>query len=92
MRIETTSIREYVTSWLVAFVQSKCKHNGDIVRADLLQGDAVWRHDNTNFEVPYCSICGSVKIYNRPNWEIIYPITWVNPFRTFIKGLRLGER
>lgn len=51
----------YLTDQLLAFLQRRCDHPGNMVAADILEGCAA------GIEVKYCRRCGSVKTDWHPN-------------------------
>jgi hypothetical protein len=57
------SIFTYIEDQLLARIQKRCEHPGNMVAADILEGNQI------GLEVKHCRRCGSVKIEWKPLFE-----------------------
>ena len=63
----------YLQDCVLAFLQRRCPHPGEMVAVDILEGDA------RELEIAYCRRCGSVKISRdgkQSTWRRPDPHLW----------------
>lgn len=58
-----------VWAWFIA----RCPHPADQVVYDVLEGDAVWRHDHSDYRVYYCTRCGAIKRHVEKEFRLPHP-------------------
>ena len=47
---------KYLQDWMFRFLQKRCRHPGEMVAADLLEGNV------DHIQIRYCRRCGAVKV------------------------------